>query len=139
MFIVAHRKFFFWLTGLILAAALGAIALWGLPLGIDFTGGSLLHIDYQTERPPLTVIQEQVATVPVGAVSVRAFGDDGITIRSRTLSQEEQGAGPPALSKNAVPEGVAFPSVGPALGNPITSKALWAIAAVALLIVLYIA
>jgi len=139
MFIVAHRKFFFWLTGLILAAALGAIALWGLPLGIDFTGGSLSHIDYQTERPPLTVIQEQVATVPVGAVSVRAFGDDGITIRSRTLSQEEHDAVLAALSKNAAPVELAYTSVGPALGSQFTSKALWAIAAVALLIVLYIA
>jgi len=44
MFIVTHRGFFFWLTELILAAALGAIIVWGLPLGIDFTGGSLMQV-----------------------------------------------------------------------------------------------
>lgn len=140
MFIIAHRTFFFWLTGLILAAALGAIAVWGLPLGIDFTGGSNMQVAYPDGRPALSVVQEQVAAVPgMEGASVRASGENAISIRSRSLSPEEHEAVLAALSADAPVSELAFSSVGPALGSQFASKALWAIAAVVLVIVLYIA
>lgn len=140
MFIIAHRTFFFWLTSLILGAALGAIAVWGLPLGIDFTGGSNMLVDYPNGRPALSVVQEQVASVPdMGSALVRASGDSAISIRSRSLSPEEHEAVLAVLSRDASISELAFSSVGPALGSQFTSKALWAIAAVMLVIVLYIA
>ena len=89
MFIISHRKFFFWLTGAMLAMAIGAMFAWGLPLGIDFTGGSLMQVSYQGGVPPLADIEKQVAVVPLGAVSVRAFGDNGVSIRARTMSPVE--------------------------------------------------
>ncbi|MEK7515738.1 MAG: hypothetical protein AAB555_02295, partial [Patescibacteria group bacterium] len=82
MFIIHHRAFFFWLTGLILAAAIGAILFFGLPLGIDFTGGSLMQVEYKNGRPALADIQKRTALVQVGNVSVRAFGDNAISIRT---------------------------------------------------------
>src|SRR3989344_8638899 len=88
MSIVAHRRFFFWLTGAILVAAIGAIVVWGLPLGIDFTGGSLTQIKYG-ERPELGAIEAQVEGVDLGASSVRLAGEDAVTIRTRSLSPEE--------------------------------------------------
>ncbi len=139
MFIVAHRKFFFWLTGLILAAALGAIAVWGLPLGIDFTGGSLMQVSYQNGRPPLATIEKQVALVPLGAVSVREMGAQAVSIRTRTLTPAEHDAILAALSADASTTELSYTSVGPALGSQFTHKALWALFAVVLAIVLYIA
>ena len=139
MFIVNHRGFFFWLTGLILTAAIGAIVFWGLPLGIDFTGGSLLQASYQNETPPLAEIQKQVDALALGFVSVRAFGENGISIRSRTLAQAEHDAVFSAIFMSAPATEIAYTSVGPALGSQFTNKALWAIFAVMLVIVLYIA
>ncbi|MFA5998377.1 MAG: protein translocase subunit SecF [Candidatus Paceibacterota bacterium] len=139
MFIITHRGFFFWLTGLILAAAIGAIAFWGLPLGLDFTGGSLLQANYQDGRPALSEIQERVAAVPIGAVSVRAFGEEGVSVRTRTLSPEEHDALLAALSGSVPATELSFTSIGPALGSQFATKALWAIFAVILVIVLYIA
>src|SRR3989344_5205507 len=139
MFIINHRGFFFWLTGAILAVAIGAMLAWGLPLGIDFTGGSLMQVSYQGGVPPLADIEKQVAVVPLGAVSVRAFGDNGVSIRARTMSPVEYEAVLASLSANASATELAYTSVGPALGSQFTNKALWAIAAVILVIVLYIA
>lgn len=140
MNIVAHRTIYFWITGLVLAAAIGAIVTFGLPLAIDFTGGSSLHIKYQGERPPLETIQEQVAGVPVGAASVRPVGTDAISIRVRTMTPEEHDAVLAALSEDgaAITE-LSYNSVGPALGSQFATKALWALGAVALAIILYIA
>jgi preprotein translocase subunit SecF len=139
MYIIRHRTFFFWLTGAILAAAIGAIIAWGLPMGIDFTGGSLMHVKYENSVPPLEEVQEQVSRIPLGAVSVRSSGIDAVTIRTRNLTQEEHIAVLSAISENASTTELAFTTVGPSLGSEFTTKALWALLAVVFVIVLYIA
>lgn len=140
MFIVAHRRFFFWLTGLILAAAISAIALWGLPLGIDFTGGSLMQVEYPAgERPAASDLQKRVAEAGIEGAMARAFAENGVSIRTRPLSPDEHTAVLSALSRTGSVTELAFTSVGPALGSQFTNKAMWALGAVVLAIVLYIA
>lgn len=139
MYIVRHRTFFFWFTGLLLVGAIGAIIFLGLPLGLDFTGGSSMQVAYLEGRPELTVIQEQVSTIPLGAVSIRTSGENAITIRTRTLTPEEHGAILETLSRDTAVQELSFTSVGPSLGAEFTKKAMWALAAVVLVIVLYIA
>ncbi len=147
MYIATHRKVFFWITGLVLAAAIGAILVYGLPMGIDFTGGSLMQVSYPNGRPSLAAIETQVATVPLGAVSVIPLGADGVSIRTRTMTPAEHAAVLAAISANAPTDSTSSPqatelsytSVGPSLGSQFASKALWAIFAVVLAIVLFIA
>ncbi len=139
MYIIRHRTFFFWLTGLLLAGAIAAIIFLGLPLGIDFTGGSSIQVAYPNGRPALSSIQEQVATIPLGEVHVRTFGENAIAIRTRALTPDEHQAILETLSRNAATTELSFTSVGPSLGSEFTNKAMWAIFAVVLVIVLYIA
>ena len=139
MFIITYRKFFFWLTGLVLAAALGAILAWGLPLGIDFTGGTMMQVSYPNGRPELSSVQEQIVPVSLGSVSARAVGTDTVSLRTRSMSQEEHDAVLTALSAQGSITELSYTSVGPALGSQFASKAIWAIFAVIFVIVLYIA
>jgi preprotein translocase subunit SecF len=122
-----------------LAAAIAAITFFGLPLGIDFTGGSLMQVQYANGVPPLTDIEKQVAAIPLGTVSVRAFGDNAVSIRTRTMTPAEHEAVLASISLDAPIAELAYTSVGPALGSQFAHKALWAIFAVILVIVLYIA
>lgn len=139
MNIAIHRTVYFWITGIILAAAIGAILFFGLPLDIDFTGGSLMQINYQNGRPALSDIQKEIAIVPLGAVSVRALGTNAVSIRTRTMTPAEHSAVLTELSQNASTTELSYTSVGPTLGSQFASKALWAILAVVLAIILYIA
>ncbi|MEK7515736.1 MAG: protein translocase subunit SecF, partial [Patescibacteria group bacterium] len=75
----------------------------------------------------------------VGNVSVRAFGDNAISIRTRTMNPEEHEAMLIAVSGNEPTIELSYTSVGPALGSQFANKALWALGAVVLVIVLYIA
>src|SRR3989344_7623640 len=134
MYIVQHRSLFFWITGGILAGAVGAVLVFGLPLGIDFTGGSMMQVEYTNGRPALADIQKQTALVPVGTVSVRAFGDNAISIRTRTMNPAEHEAMLGAVSAGASTTELAYTSVGPALGSQFANKAMWAIFAVVLVI-----
>jgi preprotein translocase subunit SecF len=138
MFVIAHRTFFFWLTGAILAASLAAIALWGLPLGIDFTGGTQMEVRFVSERPAIEAIQADVALVAPTA-SVRSSGTDAINIRASELTPEDHNEILAALRTKGEVVEESYTTVGPSLGSQFTSKALWAILAVALVIVLYIA
>jgi len=139
MYIVHHRTLFFWITGFMLVAAIGAILFYGLPRSIDFTGGSLMQVSYQNGRPELADIQNQITIVPLGPVSVRASGTDAVSIRTRTVTPAEHSAVLAALSQHASTTELSFTSIGPTLGGQFENKALWAIFAVILVIVLYIA
>jgi preprotein translocase subunit SecF len=139
MFIVNHRGFFFWLTGLLLAAAIAAIVVWGLPLSIDFTGGSLVEIEYANGRPALATIQEAVANASIGPVSIIPSGENDVNLHAETLTPAEHEALTNALATTGSTTELSFTSVGPALGSQFAHKAIWAIVAVILAIVLYIA
>lgn len=137
MKIIAHRTAYFWITGLILASSIFSIFFFGLPLDIDFTGGSLMKVGYEGERPALLDIQHLIETVPVGTVSVRSLDDNAVSIRMRTMTPAEHNEVLSVLSPNATE--LSYTSVGPTLGNQFARKAVWAILAVALAITIYIA
>jgi len=141
MYIVSHRALFFWITGIILAIAIGAILVFRLPLSIDFTGGSLVEVTYTGTRPDIATLQQAVSALPLGETSVRESGANGATVRARTLTPDEHQAVLSALSDNGAAPLTEdqFTSIGPSLGNELGRKALWAIGAVILAIVLYIA
>lgn len=139
MYIIRHRTLFFWITGLILAAAIAAILFFGLPLGIDFTGGSLVEVQYAGATPPLATVQQEASALSLGAISVRQQGADALNIRTRTLTPAEHTALLAAISEDASTTELSYTSVGPALGSQFATKALWALLAVALVIILYIA
>lgn len=139
MFIVNHRKIFFTITGMILAVAIGAIAFYGLPLGIDFTGGSLVEMSYTGARPSLKDLNKQLSSVPLGETLLRNSGEHDVVLRARTLTPTEHVAVVSALSPTGVSaKEVSFTSVGPSLGSELARKALVALVVVVLTIVLYI-
>ena len=122
-----------------MAAAIAATAYFGLPLGIDFTGGSLIQVEYPDGRPAPSEVESQVHTALEGEVSVRASGERAVSIRSRALSPEEHTAVLKALSQDALTTELSYTSVGPSLGGQFAAKALWALLAVAFAITLYVA
>jgi preprotein translocase subunit SecF len=141
MFIVRNRKLFFILTGVLLAAAIGAILILGLPLSIDFKGGSLDEVTYNAARPDLTTLQQGIDKLGLGEISLRQSGTNGVTLRSRTLTPDEHVTVLNTLSLNgtATLTEDRFNSIGPALGQELGIKAVYALLAVILAIMLYIA
>lgn len=141
MLVIKYRSFFFWLTGILLAVAIGALAVFHLPLSIEFTGGSLVEVAYDTTRPDLASLRSAVENISLGEVSLRESGEQGVVLRTRTLSPEEHNQVLSALSMGGTASSteLRFTSIGPSLGSELSTKALYAILAVALMIVLYIA
>jgi preprotein translocase subunit SecF len=141
MYIVRNRKFFFILTGVLLAGAIGAIAFFGLPLSIDFTGGSLVEVSYTNPRPSIDALNADVKQLALGEGTVLPSGTNGALLRTRTLTPEEHNAVLAALSENgkAPLTELRFNSIGPSLGAELGLKSLYALLAVIAAIMLYIA
>lgn len=140
MFIVNHRRFFFWLTGLFLVASVVALVFIPPKLSIEFTGGSLIEVEYTAERP---LHEDTVARIEALGLeaSVRESEERGLIVRTHTLTPAEHGTLISALSDNGnhpLTE-LRFNSIGPSLGQELATKALYAILAVTLAIMLYIA
>ena len=142
MYIVNHRTIFFTITGIILAIAIGSIVFFGLPLSIDFTGGSLVEVTYTSaNHPAIAALQKDLMPLSLGEVSILDSGNNGVTLRTRTLTPAEHTQVLAVLSQNGTDSLTEdrFTSIGPSLGQELSSKAVWALLAVIAAIVLYIA
>lgn len=140
MLFVTYRTVFFYITGAVVLAAFGAIAIFGLRPSIDFTGGALLEVSYTEEVPSRAEVVERVSSVPLGTVSVRESGDNRFIIRSRDISPEEKNAILDVLGGEggAVTE-ERFTSVGPSLGGELVRKAAVALLVAIIGIMAYVA
>jgi len=58
-------------------ASIAILAVWGLKPGIDFTGGSILEIDYLDTRVANEEIEQKLAGLNLDSLSVQSAGDLG--------------------------------------------------------------
>src|SRR3989344_9156117 len=140
MYIVNHRKIFYALSGVIIAASFILLIVWGLPLSIDFKGGTLLEIKYEGDRPSASDIREKIAPLSLRE-SIRPTGDAGYIIRARHIEESERAGLMTELSfaGEKKVEQVRFDSVGPLLGREAALKSFISNGLVILCIVLFIA
>lgn len=141
MFAVKHRVIFYWISGLIMAASVVAIALWGLNLGIDFKGGSLLEVEYTQTRPAVESIRTDLNKLDIGSYSIRTSGEKGYILRTPHLQESERVEILSVFSKNSTlsMEEKRFDSVGPLLGKESRNKSIVSILIVILAIIAFIA
>ena len=70
MYIVAYRKIFYIVSGILVALSFLGIFTWGLNLGVDFKGGSVLEVEYKDARPAVEVVDAKVANLSLPTPSV---------------------------------------------------------------------
>jgi preprotein translocase subunit SecF len=136
MFIVTYRNIFFALTGVLVAACLGALAMFGLNIGTDFTGGALVEVRFDGEAPSAEALHESLTEAGLESVSVRSAEGGTYIIRAAPLSQEAREALPSALSGGTIEK---LSDIGPTVGAELRTKAFLAVSLVIAAIVLYIA
>jgi preprotein translocase subunit SecF len=139
--IIKRRYWYFGLSLLIIVPGLIALALWGLPLAIDFTGGTLLEVQAVAPTRPLeaALVRELYTAQGIADPVVQISTDNTLVIRSQDLGQEQQQAILTAL-ENAYGEMqvLSATTVGPSVGQEVAQQAGFAIAAAAIGILLYI-
>jgi preprotein translocase subunit SecF len=142
MYIIRNKKIFLIIGAVIIALCAVVIATFGIKPGIDFTGGSLIEVRYAT-LPEQTLVEEAVQAEDIGSYSVRHSESEagtGYLVSTRTLNQDERaGLESSLLGLSDGGELVRFTSIGPVIGAELKDKAVWAVGAVLLLIIVYVA
>ena len=141
MLIVKYRKIFYALSLVLLALSVFAIVRYGLNLGTDFIGGTLLEVKYEEGRPELEELNSAVLDLELGSILIQPTGEQNYTLKLRNISETEKEAlfealtlgGKKAFTQERLSE------VGPTLGKELRNKGVVAITLVVLLIILYIA
>ncbi len=112
-----------------------------IPLGIDFTGGSLLEVQFTGTRPTSDQVQNAFLKVAPGTDPViQPLGTDSYAIRSKTIDDATKGkivSELESLSGKSV-NTLAFSSVSASVGAEVTRAAGIAILMAAVAILLYI-
>lgn len=134
--IVQRRTFFFVLSLLILVPGIIGFARWGLRLGIDFTGGTIIEYGQLSEG---TKTLEAVFKEQGYRPSFQPTSGGGVSVRLEHLSNEQHAALSAAL-KQPLPllEEKSFETIGPTIGRELRSKAITATAIVLIAILVYI-
>ncbi|MDR1048594.1 MAG: protein translocase subunit SecF [Synergistaceae bacterium] len=119
-------------------ASLGLVMFWGLNLGIDFTGGNVVQVEFDV-RPDIGRVREIIASVAPREAMIQDFADRGILIRTNEDTEESREQLVDALKEHFPRmEVIGFEKVGPVVGRELRSQALVGLSAALVGILIYI-
>ncbi|MEK7631360.1 MAG: protein translocase subunit SecF [Patescibacteria group bacterium] len=137
--IIQKRNYLFALSLALTVPGIIAFAIWGLRLGIDFTGGTLMRLEFSSAIPTVEVVAKTVAETGIEHQSLQTVGEHGLALRLPIITNEQREnilKGFVKFDSKVVEE--SFETVGPTIGAELQRKAITAISIVLILIVLYI-
>jgi preprotein translocase subunit SecF len=143
--IIQNRAAGFIFSGTVTVLALAAWLLWGLKPGLDFTGGSLLEIEFVgAARPEASQVIDIVRkTVTEGEVAAQPLGEQAVVVRLPAVDEDKHQQMVAALKAEYEKDGATldekrFESIGPVIGQELQRKTIWAVLIAIVAIVLYI-
>jgi len=141
MNIVGKKSIWFIISGILLIFGILAIAIWGLKIGIDFTGGTLIELSCPGKNINTQEIKNNLGDFDfIKSITVQKTGDSSILLRTSPLDKEQI-----AKIKNNFSEKIGecsetrLETVGPTVGKDLTRKAVMAVSLASLAIIIYIA
>ncbi len=139
--IVKRRYLYFGLSLLVIVPGMLALLVWHLPLAIDFTGGSLLGVQFtQGAVPQPSQVVALYAENGFEDAVVQTTGTNGLSIRSANMTDAQSNQMVAAMQSrfNASITVQSFQSVGPSVGQEVAKRAAGAVGLAALGILAYI-
>jgi len=139
--ILSKRYLYFAISLLVILPGLVLLAIGGLPLSIDFTGGSLLEVQFEMGKAPETaVLVNLYEDAGIDDAQITSTETGALQIRSSFLTNEVRDSILTAMKETAGSEVtvIRFDSVGPSIGKQVASRAALAVGVAALAVVIYI-
>ncbi len=139
--IIGKRYFFFVLSLILIIPGMVILITQGLPLSIDFTGGSLLEFQFESGELPqpaeVIVVYDRIG---IDDALVQTTGQDSLVVKSSFLDDSTRGQIIAAIEEQFSQKLIVlrFDSVGPTIGQEVTARAALAIAVAALAVIVYI-
>jgi len=147
--IIQKRKIWLILSSIAVMLSIIFLILWGLNLGIDFTGGGLLEVKYNEDRISVGEMQEKLSDLDLKSLIVQPVGEQNMILRFQNINEEKHqeilnrlnniDIATASGTQPLIVEELRFDSVGPTIGAELKSKSITAMIVVLIAIILYIA
>lgn len=144
MKIIKNRKIFYIVSAVLLLGSIISLLTFGLEVGIDFKGGSVIEVAYVETAATRDVVENNVSNlakeISLGSYVLQTVGENGFSIKTRLVSDKERLQIENAFSNNGANkiEIKKVNSIGPLIGKEAARKAFISIALVIICIVLFI-
>ncbi|MFA5129449.1 MAG: protein translocase subunit SecF [Patescibacteria group bacterium] len=139
MYVIKTRIFWYALSLVLLVGSLISVGVFGMKLGIDFTGGSILSLRFQN-RPSNADIERVIAKDDTGGIVIQPVGEKDMNIRMQAVGEDaHQRVLADIKSAYNGTEELSFNSIGPTIGAELRGKSLEALLISFAAILLYIA
>jgi len=140
MKLLNHYRVFFIVSLFFLLPGIYSLLKHGLLLGIDFTGGSLLEVKYESNiGPDQLELKQAVEEKNYSLVSIQSSGQNQAIIRTGHIDNQQKDELIQALeTKIGKLTVLRFETVGPSLSKELLEKTLVATGLVALIITIYV-
>jgi len=128
------------ISGAFILGSVIAIGLFGLKLGIDFTGGSFLTVRFAGERPTVETLGESFVGFDIGDVTVQPVGQTDTSMRMRSVTEEKHQEILSSMREQyGEIEELQFTSIGPSIGRELRTKSMYALALILCAVMAYVA
>ena len=140
--IIGRRYLYFRISLLIIIPGVIFLIAFGLKPGIDFSGGSILELQFQ-KPPDLARIQQVLSTDGFSGSVVQSINDaqtpNAVSLRTKPMDDPQRTKVEADLQKEIGPlTQRQFQTIGPVIGAELTQRAIYAVLGASLLILLYI-
>ena len=135
------RKIFYIFSIIAIILSITSIFIFRLELGIDFTGGSMLEVEYENERPSIQLIQNRIEEITLEKIIVQPVEQKGIILKTKDTSEETYAKAIEKLEELGTlkQDASQFETIGPIIGNELKDKTKIVIILSLMAIVFYIA
>lgn len=141
MFIIRHKNIFLTISLILVVSAIVSIFTFGLNLGTDFRGGTILEVSFSQNVPAKDDISARITGAGIETSSIQTAGSNGYLIKMKPITEDERVKLEKSLQGSSGQDFQVkrFSSIGPSVGAELARKGLIALVGVAMFIILFIA
>jgi preprotein translocase subunit SecF len=126
-------------SGVLIATSIVALVIFGLKFGIEFTGGSVMELQFMGDRPSNEALQTNFSSFNLGDITIQPVGDKEIILKFKEVDETTHQQILSKLKESLQFEERSFEFIGPVIGKELKQKTEIAIILCLLAITLYIA
>ncbi len=134
-----YSKVYYALSILLALASVTVLFAFSLKFGIEFTGGSLMELSFQGDRPTNNVIQEKLNQYNLGEIIIQPLAEKEMLLRFKGVDEETHQKILASLKEISPLEEKKYDLIGPVVGQELKQKTIVAILLTLIAITLYIA
>lgn len=135
---IKYSKIFFTFSGILILASLLSLIFFGLKLGIEFSGGSILEVEFKTTRPSNLEVLERLKDLELGEILIQPANDQGMILRVKNIDEDTHQKILEKLKGISDLEEKRFESIGPTIGRELRQKTKLMVILASLTLILYI-